>query len=433
MSEQTGKLSRGLALRIIQALGESGTPPDRGVTWLNVGNDSYFDVLQQEYFDLLLPAGGAGFKLVQAYYGGGKTHFLLCLRERAWASDFVTAYVGLSPQECPFHEPLLVYRAVVRAMRAPPRGDDALVPTTGLADLLRDLVEDRRAEHGDAAVRTWIVRTVRQIPVENRSLRNAIAAYCEACLDDDVRRQDVLAAWLSGDDLPPSAHRDYGVFESVTRANAFAMLRSVCQALRALGFEGTALLFDEMDRNLSITGARRQTMRRLTDNLRELVDQCAQAKLPGVLMAYAVPPEFLRTVVPEYPALQQRLSAPVALSQRSPMSPLIDLEHLDLEPVSLLTAIGERITEVFQEARGVQLDPILQSANLARLAEESARSQFEVSHRRVFVKSWVGLLHDQIAQGEHAVAPDAVSARIMGDARGLLGGPGGDDDGFDDY
>ena len=126
-------------------------------------------------------------------------------------------------------------------------------------------------------------------------------------MDDDMRRQDILGAYLLGEEVPVAAHREAGVFESIGKANAFAMLRGVCQALRGLGFTGTVLLFDELDRNLSV-GATTKNQHKLTDNLREIVDLCGRGALPGVLFAYAVPPEFMARVVDEYPALKQRLA-----------------------------------------------------------------------------------------------------------------------------
>jgi hypothetical protein len=429
-------LDRAFAQRILQSVGESGTPPERGVRHVNVGNEGYLDVLRAEYLESLLPAGGSTFKLVQAYFGGGKTHFLLCLRELAWDAGFVSAYVGLSPNECPFHEPLMVYRAVVRALRAPPGSDAPLTPTTGLPDLVRDLVEDRRVSSGDKGVRAWLLRTVRQLPIENQSLRNALSAYGLALLDDDTRKQDVLAAYLSGDEVPVAAHRELGIFEPISKANAFAMLRGVCQALRGLGFPGTVLLFDELDRNLSI-GSTTKSQHRLTDNLRELVDLCGRGALPGVMLAYAVPPEFMGRVVDEYPALKQRLASPLPLSVRSPQSALIDLEHVDLHPKDLLLAMGERLMRVFEVARDAKLDPILQAANLARVAQEAAQSQFEVSHRRVFVKAWVGHLYDQLSNGERAVTQHEVGDRILSGARALLQAPSGaaasTSDGFEEF
>lgn len=415
-------LTRPMAQRILQTLGESGTPPERGLRFLNVGNESYLEVLRKEYLEGLLPAGGSTFKLVQAYFGGGKTHFLLYLREMAWQAGFASAYVGLSPTSCPFHEPLQVYRAVVRALRAPPPDEGPLAPTTGLTDLLRDLVEDKREESGDTAVRTWLLRTVRHMPMENQSLRNAISAYGMALLEDDTRKQDILGAYLSGEEVPVSAHREMGVFEPIGKSNAFAMLRGVCQAVRGLGFSGTVLLFDELDRNLSV-GATTKSQHKLTDNLREIVDLCGRGALPGVLFAYAVPPEFMHRVVDEYPALKQRLANPLPLSVRSPQATIIDLEKLDLHPRDLLVAIGDHIREVFEVARDVRFDPILQSANLARVAAEAANAQFEVSHRRIFVKAWVSHLHDQLAGGERPVSQAEVSQRIVSGAKALLAPP----------
>jgi hypothetical protein len=241
-------------------------------------------------------------------------------------------------------------------------------------------------------------------------------------MDDDMRKQDVLGAYLLGEEVPVAAHREAGVFESIGKTNAFAMLRGVCQAIRGLGFTGTVLLFDELDRNLSV-GATTKNQHKLTDNLREIVDLCGRGALPGVLFAYAVPPEFMHRVVDEYPALKQRLASPLPLSVRSPQATVIDLETLDLHPQDLLLAIGDRIREIFEVARDVKFDPILQAANLARVATEAAQAQFEVSHRRIFVKAWISHLHDQIAGGERAVTQGEVSSRILSGARALLAPP----------
>jgi hypothetical protein len=94
------------------------------------------------------------------------------------------------------------------------------------------------------------------------------------------------------------------------------------------------LLFDEVDRNMSV-GPRR--IRAIGDNLRQVIDLCGRSQLPNTLFLYAVPPEFMRNVVPEYPALYQRLRSPIPFSLRSPQAPVIDLTHLDLEPVPLLS------------------------------------------------------------------------------------------------
>ncbi len=115
MSEDTGRLR--LARHILHRLGESGQPPERGALNLNVGTDHYLEALRREYLIPIRESGlNSTFKLIQAPFGGGKTQFLHCLREVAWEEGFVTAVVGVSPQECPFDDLPRIYQAVARSL-----------------------------------------------------------------------------------------------------------------------------------------------------------------------------------------------------------------------------------------------------------------------------------------------------------------------------
>jgi hypothetical protein len=145
------------------------------------------------------------------------------------------------------------------------------------------------------------------------------------------------------------------------------------------------------------------------DNLRQLIDLCGREALPGLLCLYAVPPEFLSRVVPEYVALQQRLESPATLSRRSPQSVVIDLESLDLPQAELLTRIGERIFTVFEEATGAGLTREVQLHNLGLLAQAVLERAWDVAHRRTYVKAAVALLYDQRAAGEREMAPEDVT------------------------
>src|SRR6266487_3521369 len=157
--------------------------------------------------------------------------------------------------------------------------------------------------------------------------------------------------------------RAIGVTEKINRNNAFKMLRSLCQAVRALGYTGLALLFDEGDRMLSIGGKAEKTA---TDNLREVIDRCRE-DLPGALFMYAVPPAFIHDIVPKYPALQQRIQAPNYFSRSNPFSPQVNLNQLDIPDDQLLMQIGYRLLPIFETAYGVKLDPEIQAGNIAAL------------------------------------------------------------------
>lgn len=409
-------IDRHTADHILQRLGEGGQPPEFGVEHVNVGNQHYLDVLENEYFERQLQ-GGASFKLVQGYFGGGKTHFLYCVRDMAWRHGFAVSVVELSPTECPYDDTLKVYSSVARRL-ATEAGGVGQSPRFGLTDLLRDLVDEQQQRHarkfredgarrpgGEARrqVRHWLRREVARTPCESVSFRKAIVEFCLAWLDEDFEREQRLEAWLRGEPVPKKKVRDYGVYEKMSQSNGFLMLRSLTQMMKGLGFAGTALLFDEVDRNLSVSAKRSQ---QIGDNLRQVIDLCGRHQLPNTLFMYAVPPEFMRTVVPDYPALHQRLKSPVPLSVRSPQAVLIDLEDLDLAPRELLTNIGRRLIPVFEISRDESFDDELQVDNARTLADACVNTQFEVNHRRLFVKTFVDFLQLQRTDGQRSLDVD---------------------------
>ena len=78
------KLESGLAGQILRRMGETGQQPERGALKVNVGTQEFLDVIRDEYLVPIRDArANSTFKLVQAPFGGGKTHFLHCLREMA--------------------------------------------------------------------------------------------------------------------------------------------------------------------------------------------------------------------------------------------------------------------------------------------------------------------------------------------------------------
>lgn len=390
-------LTQPIARHIIARMGEAGQPPEFGIRFVNVGNENLLEILAVDYLDRLLTgARGSAFKLVQGYYGGGKTHFLNCVRDLAWQRGFLTAQVNLSPAECPYEDPYRVYKAVVTALTTPPR-EPGLEPSRGLPDVLRDLLDDLQGKLDAAGVKSWIKRNALRIPADSHSLRRAMAEFMGAVLEEDREGEALLEAWLRGDQVPRSEIKRFGLFECLDSSSAFGALRSLCQLMVGYGYPGIVLMFDEVDRNLSLSTRRIQA---LGDNLRQVIDLCGASMLPGVLFLYAVPPEFLRLVVPEYPALDQRLKSPLPMSFRSPQAPVIDLEQLGMGPEELLVAIGDRLLEIFQLAEGWTATEAIQQGNLQTLARACAHYSFEVGHRRLFVKTWIAFLYQQKSAGE---------------------------------
>lgn len=404
-----GEMTPDLAKHILDRMGSTGQPPERGALSVNVGTDVLLNVLRDEYLRPMKASGrNSTFKLVQADFGGGKTQFLHCLRELAWIEGFATALVSLSPKECPFDKPVLIYREIARRVEMPVEALNE-EPSQGIERVLRWIAEQRVEETSAAEFREWLKSDFANANIESRAFRRAVLLFLQAVVDDDLDREEILADYLLGADVPKSELSQLRLREKLDAEGAFRWLRSLAQSLAALGLPGLVLMFDEMDRNMSLSSGRR---REIGDNLRQMIDYCGQSLLPGVLWCYAVPPQFMDTIVPEYPALQQRLKGASAFSDKSHMHSIIDLDHLGFQPAELFGLIGMRLLEMTSYAHGHQFDTKIQTANIAELSRALAENPLDSGNRRTFVKAAVAVLENQRREGERALS----AAEIRGAA-----------------
>ena len=416
-----------LARQIIEVLAQSGTPLSKGVSYYNVGNESLLNAIDRHYLGSYLADGGAVFKLVVGDYGSGKSHFLYCVRDRAWERNFAVSKVDLSPRESPYDDQRRVYAAVASSIIWHELGDLG-EDERGLSRFLEGTLRRLLAPHGvdledPGAVELpevqAFLQTLAATPIDSLSFQKAVQGYCMALMRGQELRLESLGRWLHGEEVTPEDMRDLrtiGVTEKINKNNAFRMLRSLCQVVRALGYSGLALLFDEGDRMLSVGG---RSERVATDNLREVVDRCRE-DLPGTLFMYAVPPAFIHDIVPKYPALQQRVQTPSYFSRANPFSPQINLNQLDIPDDDLLTQIGYRLLPIFETAYGVSLDPHTQAANIAVLSETARNSYLAISHRRLFIKALVTEWYRQKEEGEQVIGPEFAEAAIRGQSERLM-------------
>lgn len=415
-----------LARQIIETLGQSGTPVSKGVSYYNAGNESLLNAIDSHYLGSYLADGGAVFKLVVGDYGSGKSHFLYCIRDRAWQRNFAVSKIELSPKESPYDDQRRVYAAVASSLMWHELGslhEDEHGLSRFLEGTLRRLVNPHGLDLQDEGVENIhevraFLHTISTSNVDSLSFHKAVQGFFNALLRGQERRVESLERWLHGEEVSPEDMRDLrmiGVTEKINKNNAFKMLRSLCQTVRALGYTGLVLLFDEGDRMLSIGGKAEKVA---TDNLREVIDRCRE-DLPGALFMYAVPPDFLHTIVPKYPALQQRIQATNYFSRANPFSPQINLEHLDVPDEELLEQIGYRLLPIFEIAYDVKLDRDTQLANIQVFSEAARNSYLAISHRRLFVKALVTEWFRQKENGETVVPPEYASGVIKGQSEAL--------------
>lgn len=414
-----------LARHIIEILGSFGTPPTRGIQHFNVGNKSLLNALDEFYLSSYLQDGGAAYKMVIGDYGSGKSHFLYCLRDVAWERNFAVAKVDLSPVETPYNDQKKVYEAVAQNIIWH-ETDEAFSDETGLTRFWAGTLT--RIVGGTLSLETLanplyrgLVDTLEATPVDSPAYQTAVLAYFDALIRDNEERLDSLSRWLMGEVTSPDDTkilREVGVTGKINRPNAFRMLRSLCQVIRALSYSGLILLFDEVDRMASVGG---KAEKLATDTLREVIDRTRE-DLPGAMFVYAVPPQFINDTVPKYPALQQRVRAPGHFSRANHFSPLISLDNLDLDENDLMLAIGEKLIPIYEAAFDARLDHTVQRANAVILANVARDVFLDISHRRLFVKSFVVELSRQHYGQEHTITEEEAQAILRGQIDELSGG-----------
>jgi hypothetical protein len=421
----TTPISRSLARHIVEVLGSFGTPPARGLQYFNTGNQSLLDAIEEYYLASYLQEGGAAYKMVVGDYGSGKSHFLYCLRDLAWKHNFAVAKVDLSPVETPYNDQKRVYEAVANNIIWH-ETKEQVSDERGLIHFLQGTLQrivgsELSLETITAPLYRGVVDTLEATTVDSPAYQAAIIAYFDSLIRQNEERIDSLTRWLMGESTTPDDTkilREVGVTGKINRPNAFRMLRSLCQVIRALSYSGLILLFDEVDRMASVGG---KAEKLATDTLREVIDRTRE-DLPGAMFVYAVPPQFINDIVPKYPALQQRVRAPGRFSHVNPFSPLISLEHLDLNEDDLMLAIGEKLIPIYEVAFDTKLDHAVQRANAAILANTARDIFLDVSHRRLFVKSFVVELARQHHSQEHILTETEAQAIFRGQIDELTAG-----------
>jgi hypothetical protein len=117
-----------------------------------------------------------------------------------------------------------------------------------------------------------------------------------------------------------------------------------------------------------------------------------------------------------YPALQQRYQViGAAFEEGNDAAPVISLEKVRRDHVTLLTDIGVKLVELAMVVSDSNFDRDTQLENSRRLAKVAARMNLDVDARRLYVKACAGLLRLQLSQGSRLVPEDELMQRYRGE------------------
>lgn len=370
------RINQTIARRIIDKLGGFGTPPEFGLEYFSVGLEPYLNVLENDYFNFPGRQSISTFKLITGNYGGGKTHFLYSIRNLGWKYNYITSYISLSATECPFDRLELVYKKIVSNISTPLTEQEILSPwEVGIEVLLRKWYY-RVRENRD------FLSLVKNL--ESMSYTNCIKGALMHLANDDEEGFYSLVQWLKGEEIPRELKLEHRIAERIDRSSAFRMLRSFIQFVNLIGFNGIIFLFDEAERGMSISSAKDK--RRALDNLRQIIDECGNSRLPGAIFFYAVPDEqlLLEGTGGVYEALKQRLRS--SFTKINPAGVKIDLEKIEMNPEEFLQKLGERLAKIFESAYNFAFDPSILSISLKNMIASVLEIQMlDISYRRTFV------------------------------------------------
>jgi hypothetical protein len=381
------------ARRIILHLGSAGTPPEDGIEHFTVGLDNILRLLEDEYFTFLRD-GLSTFKLVVGTYGGGKTHFLLNVRNLAWRHGAAVAYLTLNPAESPFDKLELVYRRITDSLQGP-LTVQGQAPERGLEAFLRAWHREERrrvveALEGGRLPEDWTEAVLKGLAgLESSSFRNALATALRALEWGDEERFQQAVQYLKGEGGEREFLKSARVFEPIDRSTAFRSIRSLAQFVRRAGFSGLVLLMDEAERMVSLASSRNQ--RTAVDNLRQFIDECGGSAIEGVFLFYAVPREDLLFGAgggAVYEALRQRVRG--TFKDVNPTGVKIDLEHLGVAASRFLNDLGRKLAEVYQTAYEVRLEPSAVDSMLEVFVKKAYELRYgDEGYRRLFVKAFI--------------------------------------------
>ncbi len=300
------EIKRAQAREAIESLSK-GTPPSAQLTDLiSVGLERDLAVFTDEYFGaqgLLRETDQGTFKLVEGYYGGGKTHYLRVIERLAHRHGFASAFIELSKDSCPLTRFDLIYQRIAETLVVPlPSGG---VSTDGIAGLIRLWVTPPPNLDLDAS--EYAQQQLMQLgDLPLPSFRIAIDNAAHAAASDDQTTFDEIMVYLHSGKIAPVL-RKRGILEAIdVRSGALAM-RCLAIWLRQIGYPGLLLVMDEGDRSLS-TSAKERAM--ASNNLVQLINETLKGTdWPGVMFLYSIPSwaEFRNNLSANNMALEQRV------------------------------------------------------------------------------------------------------------------------------
>ncbi|MEM3394057.1 MAG: DUF2791 family P-loop domain-containing protein, partial [Candidatus Methanomethylicia archaeon] len=249
------EIDKNTAGKIISTVGQSGIPPEYGASLFSVGLDKYLKTLNDEYLSSFIKNGGSAFKMVVGIYGGGKTHFLYNVRDLAWQNNYAVSYISLSPNNCPFYQIDMVYKAIVRGLTFPLTPEELLSGyETGIVPFIQSWFSTKYQEYKskfneEEKTIEMLKNHLQSIGnLESISFANAVKSAFRALMNKKEDDFYSICQWLLGEKYEKSIHSRFEIVQRIDRSTALSMIRSLVKWIKEIGYAGLIILMDEAER-----------------------------------------------------------------------------------------------------------------------------------------------------------------------------------------
>lgn len=392
------ELNSEIAKMILKPLRENGQPPKFGLEHFSSGFEDLISVLDKTYLQDIIMKKGSSFKLISASYGGGKTHLLYQIREKAWEQNYATCYVALDYKNTQFHKLLQIFQGIIHNLQSPLSdsekieifGEAKKPEEIGLPNLIKKWYHKKQnefeKEYGDNWSENIVVYADTIRDFEDIQFGKVVRAMFKSLVNDKMDDFENLILWFCGQ-IEGGIDKKFGI-KKPAEAEAFRMIKSLSKLLTDyMGFTGLIIFFDEGEREALRSKDKDNQMA----NLRQVIDQCGDQSMSSILFIYTVPDEteFLNPKNRSYDAVKQRLRKYFSLEH--PLSPNISLEKLlsnnKDDVISNLTNIGIKISNLYEVGYDAKFPNSLKSS-VSNIADSAFESQYQqVSIRRIFIQS----------------------------------------------
>jgi len=304
---------------ILQSL-VSGVVPRRGLEHILVGRAAETRQVLRELN--AVEEGAAIVKFISGPFGSGKSFFLSLVRHIALAKRFVVCDVDFSPERRLYGNGYGVstYATLMNTLSTQSRPDGQALQA--IIERWIQQIEAHVADEIGGQARPGspdFVEAVGQKVRETLLLMEDLTggfdfaevlnAYDRGYIDDNQNLSRAALRWLRGEySTRTEARNDLGVRTIISDANWYDYLKVISRFVRAIGYAGLIVLFDEAINLYKITHA--QNRAKNYEVVLQMFNDAHQGRTEGMYVLFGAVPEFItdeRRGLFSYEALKSRL------------------------------------------------------------------------------------------------------------------------------